>query len=77
MFQHIAWFWRGVLKWWYTPLVVRVNNDALVNNGQGDGETKWNGWAWKLLLVKFVILLFFCFKNKLYKFLIGKGNLIN
>ena len=40
-----------------TPEVVRVNSEILVNNGQGDGETKWKGWAWKLLLVIFVILL--------------------
>ena len=42
-----------------TPEVVRVNKAILVNKGQGDGETKWKGWAWKLLLVKFVILNFF------------------
>ena len=23
-------------------------------NGQGDGLTKWKGWSWKLLLIKFV-----------------------
>lgn len=40
-----------------TPDVVRVNNDIQVNIGHGDGETKWNGWDWKLLLVKFIILI--------------------
>ena len=30
-------------------LFVNINNDTLVNNGHGDGETKWKGWFWKLL----------------------------
>ena len=38
-----------------TPLVVNVNNVIQVNKGQGDGDTKWKGWAWKLLLVSLVI----------------------
>jgi hypothetical protein len=38
-----------------TPLVVRVNRAIQVYIGQGDGETKWKGCAWKLLLVRFVI----------------------
>jgi len=36
-----------------TPEVVRVNKLILVYNGQGEGETKWKGWAWKLLLYIF------------------------
>jgi len=44
-----------------TPEVVRVNNEIQVKIGQGDGETKWYGWAWKLLLVKFVILFIYLF----------------
>lgn len=42
------------LKFWKanTALSVRVNNDILVFNGQGLGETKWYGWAWKLLRTK-------------------------
>lgn len=51
-----------------TPDVVRVSNEMLVNNGQGDGETKWKGWAWKLLLVIFVIFKkknFFLLKTKI------------
>ena len=24
-----------------------------MNNGHGEGDTKWNGWAWKLLLCAF------------------------
>jgi hypothetical protein len=46
-----------------------------VNKGQGDGETKWKGWAWKLLLVKFVILdyfyIIFCFLFKYYNLMLG------
>ena len=38
-----------------TALVVNVNNAIQVYKGQGEGDTKWKGWAWKLLLVKFVI----------------------
>jgi len=38
-----------------TPVVVRVSKFKLTNIGQGEGETKWKGWAWKLLLVKCVI----------------------
>jgi hypothetical protein len=39
-----------------TAEVVRVNKLILVYNGQGEGETKWKGWAWKLLLFKLDIL---------------------
>jgi hypothetical protein len=38
-----------------TPEQVRVKRDKQVNTGQGEGETKWKGWAWKLLLIKCVI----------------------
>ena len=24
-----------------------------VKIGQGEGDTKWKGWAWKLLLIRF------------------------
>jgi len=41
-----------------TPAVVNVNRATQVNKGQGEGETKWNGCAWKLALVKFVIFFF-------------------
>lgn len=41
-----------------TKLVVRVKSVKHVNRGQGDGETKWKGCAWKFVLVKFVICLF-------------------
>ena len=33
-----------------TPDVVKVNKLILEKRGQGEGETKWKGWAWKLLL---------------------------
>lgn len=36
-----------------TAVVVRLNKLILVNNGHGEGDTKWNGWAWKLLLCAF------------------------
>ena len=29
----------------------------LVNNGQGDGDTKWKGWFWKLLFDLYIIFL--------------------
>lgn len=36
-----------------TPEVVRVIKEILQYIGQGDGETKWKGWAWnKDLLIK-------------------------
>ncbi len=38
--------------------VVKVNKDILVFKGQGDGDTRWKGWAWKLLLVIFLIVIF-------------------
>lgn len=31
-----------------TPVVVKQNRIILVNIGQGEGLTKWKGWAWKL-----------------------------
>ena len=38
------------------PLVVNVNNATFVYKGHGDGDTKWKGWLWNSLLVKFVTL---------------------
>lgn len=35
-------------------LVVKFNRQILVKRGHGDGLTKWNGWSWKLLLIKLV-----------------------
>lgn len=40
-----------------TALSVSANKDVLVYNGQGLGDTKWKGCAWKWLL--FEILIFF------------------
>ena len=42
-----------------TPLVVNVSNARHVYKGHGEGDTKWKGWAWNLLLVKLVILFIF------------------
>ncbi len=39
-----------------TADVVRVKSDIQVNIGQGDGGTRWNGCAWKLLLIILVII---------------------
>ena len=41
-----------------TPELVKVNNTMLVLSGQGEGDTKWKGWAWKLLLFNFRILFY-------------------
>lgn len=40
-----------------TALNVRANKQKLVFKGQGDGDTKWNGWAWNILLVRLVKML--------------------
>ena len=47
-----------------TALVVKVKSAMQVYKGQGEGETKWKGWPWKLLLVSWDIT------NKKYFFLI-------
>ena len=52
-----------------TPDVVKVNKETQVKIGQGDGDTKWKGWAWNLLLIKFIIL-FFIYSYCLYNFFI-------
>lgn len=31
-----------------TVEVVRINKEILVYKGQGEGDTKWKGWFWKL-----------------------------
>jgi hypothetical protein len=36
-------------------LVVRLNKAILVYKGQGEGDTKWKGWSWKLLLISWEI----------------------
>ena len=36
-------------------LVVTFNIHILVYKGQGDGDTRWKGWSWKLLLTKIFI----------------------
>lgn len=39
-----------------TADVVRLNKLIDVYKGHGEGETKWKGWAWKLLLCKLDIM---------------------
>ena len=46
-----------------TPVVVKANNDIEVYIGQGDGDTKWNGWAWKFFLIKIFINLIIFYIN--------------
>lgn len=41
-----------------TALVVKVSSETDVYIGQGEGDTRWKGWAWKLLLVWSVMFLF-------------------
>lgn len=53
------------------PVVVNDNSAMLVNNGQGDGDTRWKGWAWKLLLVKFVIVYI---KSLIYNYFLGPSH---
>jgi hypothetical protein len=48
-------------------LVVNENRDILVYKGQGEGDTKWKGWCWKILLVISVI------KKKFFLFLFIVG----
>ena len=38
-----------------TELNVVANIQKLVFKGQGEGDTKWKGWAWNWLLVKLII----------------------
>jgi len=47
-----------------TNVVVKVNNDILVFIGQGEGDTRWKGWAWKLLRT----ILFIELYSKIYIF---------
>ena len=39
-----------------TALKVVASKQKLVFKGQGEGDTKWNGCAWNLLLVKLYII---------------------
>jgi len=40
-----------------TPDVVRVNKVRAVAIGQGDGDTKWKGCAWKLSILLYTFIL--------------------
>jgi hypothetical protein len=42
-----------------TALVVKVNKAPEVNIGQGDGDTRWKGWPWKLLLIELLIVCYY------------------
>ena len=53
-----------------TPEQVSVKREIHVSIGQGDGETKWKGCAWKLLLTKLVI------KQCVYKFVFFVNDLL-
>lgn len=78
MSQHIAWFRAGVSHG--LPAVVNVNKAIQVNKGQGEGETKWKGCAWKLLLIKFVIFIYNYYKlpmNNLRSILYKNNNTKN
>lgn len=48
-----------------TPVVVKVNSAILVYSGQGEGETRWKGCAWKLLLIMFFIFISILFKFRI------------
>ena len=48
-----------------TPDVVRLKRLRHVSIGQGDGETRWKGWPWKLLLCKFDMFNIGCYKMRL------------
>jgi len=38
-------------------ILVKFNKEILVYKGQGDGDTKWKGWSWKLLRITLLIKL--------------------
>lgn len=46
-----------------TADVVRDSKLIEVYKGQGEGDTKWKGCAWKLLLCMFNMIYFIKFKN--------------
>ena len=39
-----------------TSSVVNSNKLTLVYTGQGEGSTRWKGWAWKELLIRLDII---------------------
>ena len=51
--KYPAWEKLCIVK---TPEVVKVNKLMQVKIGQGEGDTKWKGWPWKALLLKFDII---------------------
>ena len=54
-----------------TRLVVSVKSEKQVKRGQGEGETKWKGCAWKLVLVKLVIFILNFYYIRFYYFFLG------
>ena len=46
-----------------TPEVVKLNKLTQVDSGHGEGETKWKGWPWKLLLLRLDKFLSFMYKR--------------
>ena len=40
------------------PQLFKANKLILVFKGHGEGDTKWKGWFWKLLLTISVIYLY-------------------
>ena len=45
-------------KLWKVKAAEHVNINKLIEQktGQGEGDTKWNGWPWKALRLKFDII---------------------
>jgi hypothetical protein len=42
-----------------TADVVKVNKLIHVKRGQGEGETRWKGWPWKLLRFCIDMIIFY------------------
>ena len=59
-----------------TPVVVIDNKLMELNNGQGEGLTKWNGWAWKTLLI-FKDIFFYYFVSEPLFFIKDKLKIVN
>lgn len=56
----------------YTPAVVRLSKDIQLLRGHGEGETKWKGCAWKLLLLMLVIIKMSLFRKITIWFIVVK-----
>jgi hypothetical protein len=66
-------FWKLCID--NTVEVVKHNRFILVVKGQGDGETRWKGWAWNIFLLEtanihmYMLFLFQSHKIKNYFYL--------